>query len=177
MKKSAIFLLIVFVIASYGFTPFPDETKGTDEFGPKARIVELLKLSDDQQAKFNDFHYNQKLMMIDTRAQIQKNRLEIKKMMMDNNINSERILQVTENNNKLRSKIHTSKVKMWLDIYNILNKEQQKIWTKHLARMGDGKHEKFGKGRENHQGAGMGQRLRDTDNIDEMRPRNGKGKF
>lgn len=181
MKKFAVLLIALFALTSFGFTFFPNGDNDPDEFGPKFKVIEDLKLTDEQQTKFNDIRYAHQKQMIDVRAEIQKNRLEVKKMMDDNNINSDKLLKLTDANNNLRSKIHTSKINMWLDVYKVLNKEQQEIWTKHFAnmgeRIGERMYNRMGQGNGKHRGAGMGQGFRNFDNDDKYPPRDGRGKF
>lgn len=176
MKKLAALLITIFAFTAFGFTFFPDDETGPDEFGPKAKLIEDLKLTEEQQAKLSDLRYTHQKQMIDTRAEIQKNMLEVKKMMDDNNVDEGKLLKLTEANNNLRSKIHTSRVNMWLDVYKILNKEQQELWTKHFAGMGERMHTKIGRERGLHNGPGMGLRFRDFKD-DDFRPRDGRGRF
>ncbi|OGU34497.1 MAG: hypothetical protein A2068_02350 [Ignavibacteria bacterium GWB2_35_6b] len=181
MKKFAVLLIALIALTSFGFTFFPDEDNNPDELGPKFKVMQDLKLTDEQQSKFNDIRYAHQKQMIDVRAEIQKNRLEVKKMMDDNNITPDKLLKLTDANNNLRSKMHTSRINMWLDIYKILNKEQQEIWTNHFAnmgeRIGERMHDRMGQGKGMKRGAGMGQCFRDFDNDDKVPPRDGRGQF
>lgn len=177
MKKLTVLLLTVFAFTAFGFTPFPEDDNAPDDFGPKAKFIDELKLTADQQAKFDDLHYNHKKMIIDTKAEIAKNRLELRKMLNDNNIDEGKILKLTEANNNLRSKIQTSRVNMWLNIYKILNKEQQELWAQHLGNMGERMHGNFGRGRGMHQGPGMGQHGFRNFDDNQTRPRDGRGRF
>jgi len=181
MKKFAVLLITLFAFTAFGFTLVPDNDNNPDEFGPRFKVMEDLKLTDEQQTKFNDIRYAHQKQMIDLRAEIQKNSLEAKKMMADNNINSDKLLKLTENNNNLRSKIHTSKVNMWLDIYKILSNEQQEIWTKHFANMGERfgerRHNRNGCGKGFNRGLGMEQRFGNFDAEDNFPHRDGRGRF
>ena len=89
---------------------------------------------------------------IDLRSQIQKNRLEIKKMIADNNIDDAKIKSLTHENSELQTKIKDSAIDTWLKINKLLTPEQQKIWTKAFANMAE-----FGRARwfSNHSGMGM----------------------
>lgn len=176
MKKLVVLLITVFAFSSYGFTQVPKPDKDPNDFGPRAKFIENLNLTPEQETKFNDLKYNHKKMMIDLRSDIQKNRLEIKKMLSDNNVDEDKLMSLTEANNNLHSKTKTSRVKMWLDVYKILNKEQQELWTKHLANIGEGMRGKFGRGREMHKGPGMKRGIRNFDD-DSKRPCGGRGRL
>lgn len=135
MKKlialfAAFFLLTNFTFAQPDRDDFPQPPK-------EKRIVELLKLSPEQEKKFNDFTYQHRKDVIDIRAKIQKNRLELKKMIDEKRIDEKVIIQLTDENSKLQGDIKYSAVKRWLDIYKMLNEEQKQIWINHLSRITD----------------------------------------
>jgi len=130
-------------------------------FGPNnmtrlERMQTVLKLTDEQVAQISDLRFEQQNLALDTRNQIEKNRLIVRKMMMDNKIDQEKLLAITNENSELNGKLRTSKVKNWLDIYNILDDTQKAEWTKmfnHLGQKGafgkqgkSGRHGKNGRG-------------------------------
>jgi len=135
------------------------------EFGAFA----LMQIGDmlTQEKKFDDLKYQQQQGAVDIHAKIQKNRLELKKMITDKNIDEKKILQLVEENSKLQGDIKYSATKNWLDIYKILNDEQKATFTKFLSRMSDframkgrmkagmGMMGKKGAGMMNRQGKGM----------------------
>ena len=49
MKKLAV-LLTVFAFTAFGFTPFPEDDNAPDDFWPRAKFIEGLKLTADQQS-------------------------------------------------------------------------------------------------------------------------------
>ena len=176
MKKLSALLIAIFAFTLFGFTLVPGEN-GFNGFDQKEKMIENLKLSEAQLLKFNDIHYNNQKVMIENKAEIQKNKLEIRKMMVDKNVNGDMLLKLTEVNNTLRSKMHTSKVNMWLDIYNILNKDQQEVWIKHFERMGERMQNKMGRGKRMNECPDFRDRNGNFENDENFRPRNGKGKF
>lgn len=123
------------------------------------RVQKMLKLSDEQSVEFNDIKYNHQLSVVDIQSEIQKNRIEVKKMMADNKIDSDKLLQLTNTNNELQGKIKTSRTQMWLDVYNILNDDQKETWKKTFNRLGQREGRKgfvsgHGYGKNNYKGNG-----------------------
>lgn len=108
------------------------ESRGFSEL----RIQKILNLTDEQSGKFNDIKYNHQLSVVDIQSEMQKNRIEVKKMMADNKIDDDKLLQLTNANIELQGKVKTSKTQMWLDVYNVLNDDQKEIWTKTFNRIG-----------------------------------------
>lgn len=107
------------------------------------RMKVLLKLSAEQELEVSDIKFEHDNFVLDTENKIGKNRLIIKKMMTDNNIDQEKLLSLTSINVELRGKLISSKIKTWLKIYNILDETQKEQWTKMFIKMGqNGKHGK-----------------------------------
>ena len=94
------------------------------------RMQALLNLTDDQKAKISDLRFEHEQMAIETRSEIQKNRLVVRKMMTDNKIDNDKLLKITKENNELQGKIKLSRTTMWLDVYTMLDDTQKENWTK-----------------------------------------------
>ena len=118
--------------------PKPPRNFGFD----KGRIIDLLKLTDDQQNQFFNFFFTHQNEVIDIRADIQKVHLKIKKMMTESDINDEQLLALTEKINQLEGKLKQLKMKFWLNVYKILDENQKKIWTTHFRHFWGRKHHK-----------------------------------
>jgi len=104
--------------------------------GPRqGGIKNLLKLTAEQEKKFDDLVYQHRQDAVDLHSKIQKNRLELEKMVNDNKIDEKRLFQLTDENSKLQGNLKSSAVKNWLDVYKILNDEQKEIWAKHMLQM------------------------------------------
>ncbi len=136
MKKLSVLILSVLLLGNLSI--FSQPAEDDLQFGPRCdRLKELLKLTPEQEKKFNDLKYQHQQGVIDIRAKIQKNRLELKKMIDDGNIDEKKILQLTDDNSKLQGDIKYSATKHWIDVYKMLNDDQKAIFTKHLSRMTD----------------------------------------
>ena len=138
MRKLVLAFFLLSVVFS-GFTYSQGDRNNNDKpFLCRDRITQALNLNDDQLSKFNEFKYQHQKEVIDLKSEIEKNRLEIQKMMRDNNVDPNRVKELTSSNSKLHADIQSSKVDMWLNIHNILDKDQQKIWNKHFEKQGRG---------------------------------------
>ena len=134
MKKLFVFIFGLLLLGN--FSIFPQPAKDGLPFGQRGnRIKMALKLTPEQEKKFDDLRYQHQQSVVDINAKIQKNRLELKKMIDDGNIDEKKILQLTEDNSKLQGDIKYSAIKHWLDVYKILNDEQKSILTKYISRM------------------------------------------
>lgn len=132
MKKLSVFILSLLLLGNISIFSQPAQGEPRGE-----RIKNVLKLTSEQEKKFNELKIQQQQAVIDTRAKIQKNRLELKQMIDAGKIDEKNFLQITDDNIKLQGDIKYSATKHWLDVYKMLNDDQKAIWTKHLARMTD----------------------------------------
>lgn len=129
MKKLSVFILSVLLLGNIAIFAQPEQGGN--------RIKEVLKLTPEQEKKFDDLKYEHQQGVIDIQAKIQKNRLELKKMIDDGKIDEKKVFQLTDDNTKLMGDIKHSATKHWLDVYRMLNDEQKVTWTKHFSRMID----------------------------------------
>lgn len=132
MKKLSIFILSLLLLGNVSIFSQPDEGEPRGK-----RIKTELKLTPEQEKKFDDSKYQHQQAVIDIRTKIQKNRLELKKMIDDGKIDEKKIFQLTDDNSKLQGDIKYSATKHWLDVYKMLNDEQKAIFAKHLSRLTD----------------------------------------
>jgi len=132
MKKLSVLILCMLLLGNIATFSQPDQGEPRGK-----RIKADLKLTPEQEKKFNDLKYQQQQGVIDIQAKIQKNRLELKKMIDDGKIDDKNILQLTDDNSKLMGDIKYSATKHWLDVYKMLSDDQKEIWTKHLSQMTD----------------------------------------
>jgi hypothetical protein len=96
--------------------------------------MEKLNLSDSQKAKFRSLRFDHKEALIDLESKLKKNKLQIRKLVTQNDFNEEDLYQLIESENDLRTEMAKSKLKLWLDVKDILNDEQKVIWKKHFLR-------------------------------------------
>jgi Spy/CpxP family protein refolding chaperone len=125
--------------------------------GPRfdgTRMQFMLNLTDEQTKTFNDIRYKHQMEAIDLRAELDKNRAEVRKMMADENVNSDKLLALTKANNEILAKMRTSRTQMWLDVYNILDDNQKEIWTTRFNQFGGRQGKGFRAGGRHHGGFG-----------------------
>ena len=136
MKKLSVLVIGLLLLGNLSI--FAQPAKSGHPFAQRGNRLKIaLKLTPEQEKKFDDLKYQQQQAAVDIHAKIQKNRLELKKMITDKNIDEKKILQLVEENSKLQGDIKYSATRNWLDIYKILNDDQKATFTKFLSRMTD----------------------------------------
>mgnify|MGYP000280095425 CR=1 FL=1 len=132
MNKIILMIITVFITSSI-FA----EIDNFENSPRKEKIAKYLNLTAEQEKKIDELNYNMKKVAIDLRSKIQKNRLELKKLIDDGNIDEKKILQLIDENNKLQGELKSNRMKNWLDIYKVLDKEQQQKWFKAFQKFTD----------------------------------------
>ncbi len=126
-------ILITFFLL--GIT-FAQKSKGNSKNFHKSKF-EKLNLTEKQKEDFDKIRFSHEETTIDLTAKLKKNRLELKKMIGEKSIDGNELMKITEKGNNLRSELVTSKTKMWLEVYKILDDSQKEVWVKHFKMMGE----------------------------------------
>ncbi len=129
MKKLSYSLLIALFSISAIFAQ-PMMNKDGNYGGMHQLVKNKLNLTEKQSKKFDDIIFAQRKAAIDTRAEIQKLRLDLQKMMNDNNVDKSKLFSLTGKISDLKAKMGKSRIATWYKIYNILDKDQRAVWTK-----------------------------------------------
>lgn len=157
--KNAMLTLIITTLLLIGFTT---ETSAQRGFGSKrANLHEQLNLNEAQQDQMSDLRYEHQKQVLDLRSAVQKNKLEIKHMMAQNKVDANQLKVLTQKNSDLRSEMSQLKVDHWLKVYNLLDENQQEVWTKTFDKMGRRNNGRGG--RSGRQGMGMGMEMNKRD--------------
>ena len=134
MKKTALLIVGLVFFAQVVSAQQPD----MQQMHQGRQIVKALKLTPDQEKKFEDINLDHQKAMVDVRAKIEKNQIELKGMLKDGNVDEKKLLLLTNDNSKLQAEMKEMGVKKWIEINKMLDKDQKEIWAKHLLRMGAG---------------------------------------
>ena len=151
--KKIIVISVLAALLGFGFTSINPINKNRQAKNPRhAKLIETLKLNDTQLAKFNEYHFQHEEEVIDLKSDIEKNRIAMRKLMLNKNFDENQLRSLVKSNSDLQAKMKNSMVEMWINIYNILDDSQKDIWKDHLSNMG------FNSGRRGHGMRGHGMR-------------------
>lgn len=126
MKKIFIGIIAITIILVLVSDIYAQKSKG--RFMKNRDGIEKLNLSEVQKTQFDEIRFAHQEKVIDLRSELQKNKLELKKLFSSTDVKEADILSLTEKNNKIKADIQNSRVKMWFDINKILDENQKKIW-------------------------------------------------
>ncbi|MBN1301680.1 MAG: Spy/CpxP family protein refolding chaperone [Melioribacteraceae bacterium] len=128
MKKSLLILVIAFTFSSLLVSQPRQKYRDSRAGFEKQRLSEQLNLTEEQQDKIDQLRFDHQNGAIDIRSEINKNRLKLRKMMKDGEINKDEYFALVEKNNQLNSKLKTSRAQLFLGIYELLDDNQKEIW-------------------------------------------------
>lgn len=131
--KKIILIIILSIFSGSLFAQKPFKNKPDKNIIMHERIIQKLNLTEDQLKKLNQIKFSFEENRIELFAKLQKNRLEMKKMVKSSEINNSELLKLTEEGSRLSAELDKSRTKMWLDIYDILDDEQKVIWAENFG--------------------------------------------
>lgn len=130
MKKLAM-LSTILVLILVGFTNMEAQKK-REKFNNKQHAMKELDLTEQQKEKIKEIKFKYAEANIDTEAKLKMNKLEIKKLLSNKNIDESELMSLLEKGSDIKLTMKKSKVKMWLEIRNILDENQKIIWSRHF---------------------------------------------
>ncbi|MCW8849259.1 MAG: Spy/CpxP family protein refolding chaperone [Melioribacteraceae bacterium] len=132
--KKLIILSIILILVLMGFTNSQAQKK-REKFNDKKYALKELNLTELQKEKIKEIKFNHAEANIATEAKLKMNRLEIKKLLSNKNIDENTLMPLIEESSDLKLIMKKSKVKMWLEIRDILDENQKTIWSRHFDQL------------------------------------------
>lgn len=133
--KKLLFLITLFTFSILAVNINLAQKPNRKSFKKHIKGIERLNLTDSQQKKFDQIHFDQEEHSIDLRANLEKNRIEMKKLLSTPNFDQNEFLNLTKKATNLKSEMMESRVKSWLAVYNILDNKQKEEWAEHFSHM------------------------------------------
>jgi len=142
MKRTLLITtLLSFLIVIAAFT-FAQEERENRRENKCERIIEKLNLTDEQQTQIDDIRFAHQEKMIDLKADVEKKTLSLKELQSSGNFSRADYIAMVEDKISVQNKIKLAKANHHMDVYELLDAEQQETWTK-MKRMKEGKHNKM----------------------------------
>ena len=131
MKKLGVFVAAALVMVSAGLYSQPAEGKG-----PR-KLIEQLKLSEEQKKDFDKIHVDMEKQEIAQKAKNETARVELRQLFKADSPDKSAIEKKLNEIAGLEVQMHMIKVNLWFDVNKLLTPEQQKIWKKALENAYD----------------------------------------
>ena len=149
MKRTLIIaaLLSLLIVLAGTFT-YAQRQKGERKGNIHEKMIEKLNLTEQQQTQIDEFRFDHQEKMIDLKADVEKKKLGLKELQSSGNFTREDYIAQYEEIISAQNKIKLAKANHHMDVYELLDAEQQKTWIK-MKMMKDGKHNKMKKHHKN----------------------------
>lgn len=132
MKTSVLTLSLIFLFSMMNISDGYSQQRERKLYKFKQdRVIDNLNLSDDQLNKISDLKTNHQRKMIDLRADLDKAKLDMKELKKSSDLNRSKLVSATEKINNIRNKITVERANHQMDIYDLLDADQKKIWQEH----------------------------------------------
>jgi Spy/CpxP family protein refolding chaperone len=95
---------------------------------PRLILMDELNLTDAQKNKIDDIRFNHQKEMIELRSILEQKKLELRKYRSSDEISRSKVISLTKEVNEIRNKISLARANHQMDIFEVLDSNQQKIW-------------------------------------------------
>lgn len=131
MKSKIFYSLLIILLGLIFITDIEAQRKFDDDDDfppPPPYLIEKLKLTEAQKNKLDDLRYNYQKEMIALRSELWQKLLEMKKYRSSENISRSKVIALTKEINEIRNKIALARANHQMDLYELLDDTQRKIW-------------------------------------------------
>ena len=149
MKRTLIITaLLSFLIVIAGAFTYAQRQKEDRKGNMHEKMIEKLNLTDQQQTQIKEIRFAHQEKMIDLKADVEKKKLGLKELQSTSNFSRGDYISKVEEIISAQNKIKLGKANHRMDVYELLDAEQQETWSK-MKLMKNGKHNKMKKHHKN----------------------------
>ncbi|WP_337865982.1 Spy/CpxP family protein refolding chaperone [Ignavibacterium sp.] len=100
------------------------------------KMEEKLNLTDSQKSKIEELRINHQKKMIELKADLEKKEVELKALRNSEKLNRNDLLKLTKEINDIRASMATGRANHQMDIYDLLDNNQKKLWREMKPEFG-----------------------------------------
>lgn len=146
--KKLIFVLAVLAVVSLNQEAYSQKGDNPKSKQMRMNMKELLNLSEDQENKIEALRLSQEESMIKFRADLELKELEIRKLKSSEKFSRSAMINLTKDINAIKNEIALARTNHQMDVYDLLDESQRKIWLDKQDQFGNMKHRMKDKMRE-----------------------------
>ena len=148
MKKLIFVLAVLFAVASLNQEAYSQKGDNPKSKNFRMNLKEQLNLSEDQEKKIEALRLTQEESMIKFRSDLELKKLEIRKLKASDNFSRSEMINRTKEINAIKNNMALTRVNHQMDVYELLDESQRKIWLDKQDQFGNMKHRMRDKMRE-----------------------------
>ncbi len=148
MKKLIFVLAVLFAVVFLNQGAYPQKGDNPRSKDFRMNLKEQLNLSEDQEKKIEALRLTQEESMIKFRSDLELKELEIRKLKSSDKFSRSEMINLTKEINAIKNDIALTRVNHQMDVYELLDESQRKIWLDKQDQFGNMKHRMRDKMRE-----------------------------
>ena len=148
MKKLIFVLAVLFAFVSLNQEVYPQKGDNPRSKDFRMNLKEQLNLSEDQEKKIEALRLSQEESMIKFRSELELKELEIRKLKSSDKFSRSELINLTKEINAIKNDMALTRVNHQMDVYELLDESQRKIWLDKQDQFGNMKHRMRDKMRE-----------------------------
>ncbi len=140
MKKLIFVLIVLFTTVSInqeGYSQKRDNPRSKDF---RMDLKSQLNLSEDQEKKIEALRLTKEESMIKLRSDLELKELEIRKLKSSDKFSRSEMINLTKDINSIKNDMALTRVNHQMDVYELLDENQKKIWLDKQDQFGNMKH-------------------------------------
>jgi Spy/CpxP family protein refolding chaperone len=140
MKKLIFVFVVLFAAVSInqvGYSQKRDNPRSKDF---RMDLKSQLNLSEDQEKKIEALRLAQEESMIKLRSDLELKELEIRKLKSSDKFSRSEMINLTKEINSIKNNMALTRVNHQMDVYELLDENQKKIWLDKQDQFGNMKH-------------------------------------
>ena len=137
MKNKAV-VVITILISIFIFQNLLAQNCYKDNFNSdNYPMYKRLNLTEEQQDQMSTMKINHQMEMVDLKANLEKNEIELTSLKNKGNYTREQYLAAIQSINSARDEIAISRAEFQMDVYQILDDKQKEEWNKMSFNFGE----------------------------------------
>jgi Spy/CpxP family protein refolding chaperone len=136
---SCITMVLIALLMTPAFSQVPDSGRASRPF-MKNRPFAKLNLTETQKSKIQEIKFKEQSQMIDLKANLEKERLALKELIVKDDISRDAIVDEINKINDAKDKIAVARANSLLDVYDVLTPGQKKMVKDKILDFGMRRH-------------------------------------
>lgn len=140
MKNLTLVLMILFAITVLSPQIYSQKNVHSKSKEFKMNLKEQLNLSEDQEKKIETLKLNHEAVMVKFKSDLELKEIEMRKLKSSEIFSRSAMINLTKEISAIKNDMALARVNHQMDVYDLLDENQRKIWLDKQQEMGHTKH-------------------------------------
>ena len=140
MKNLILVLSVLFMISVFNQQELSQKREQSKSKNFRTDMKEQLNLSENQEKKIESLRLSQEEVMIKLKSEIDLKDLEMRKLKSSDKFSRTEIINLTKDINEIKNEMALARTNHQMDVYDLLDESQRKVWLDKQQEFGHMKH-------------------------------------